>query len=160
MQIRRWTVRLSGHLERVVPLVMRHHLSRLRHRVFKLGSHVEWGNLRTAVPFSTWGEGLPVDRYYIDSFVQSHSEYVRGHVLEVGASGYAKRFGGTRVSRIDVLDIDPRNDVATITGDLSTPGVLPESTFDCFLLLQTLQYVPDITAALQQAWESLAPGGR
>jgi SAM-dependent methyltransferase len=151
----------AARLKGAVPPPVRDQLRRLRHRVRRVGEGVDWGNIRRTVPFSTWGSdgGVPVDRYYIDRFVEDHRIDVRGQVLEVGASAYVTRFGGSRVTGVDVLDVDITNTGATIVGDLSSPGVVPEAAFDTFLLLQTLQYVPDVGRALQHAWASLRPGG-
>src|SRR6187455_2132793 len=56
----------------------------------------------------SWGmsRGLPVDRYYIDAFLSRHSADIRGRVMEVGDDGYSRRFGGSRVDKIDILDIN------------------------------------------------------
>jgi hypothetical protein len=45
---------------------------------------------------------------------------------------------------------------ATIVGDLTTQGVLSQSSFDCIVLTETLQFVPRAIAALHGA---LRPGG-
>lgn len=74
-------------------------------------------------------------------------------------SRYTERFGGARVSSRDVLDIDPRNGDATIVADLAEAGSLPENSFDCFILVQTLQYVADPEAALRNAIGCLRDGG-
>jgi SAM-dependent methyltransferase len=80
-------------------------------------------------------------------------------VLEVRDSRYTDRFGGERVEAGDVLDIDPRNVEATIVGDLGEPGSLPAGAFDCFILVQTLQYVADPAVALRNALDCIRDGG-
>jgi hypothetical protein len=48
---------------------------------------VDLGDLRRLTPISDkWGgdRGLPVDRYYIEQFLDAWSEDVRGRVLEIG----------------------------------------------------------------------------
>ena len=45
-----------------------------------------WGNLRRVRPFSAsygFDRGTPVDRYYLDAFLQSHWTLITGRVLEV-----------------------------------------------------------------------------
>ncbi len=152
---------VSTRLRGAIPPPVRDQLRRLRHRVRREGESVGWGNMRRTVPFSTWGGdgGVPVDRYDIDRFVERHGIDVCGHVLEVGASADANRFGRDRVTRVDVLDVDPDNGDATIRGGLSTPGVAPEGVCDGFLLFQTLQHVPDPVRAIRRAFAALAPGG-
>jgi SAM-dependent methyltransferase len=121
-----------------------------------------WGNLRRQKPFSDyWGfdRGLPVDRFYIESFLSRHAETVRGRVLEVRDRRYTHRFGGADVTASDVVDIDPQNEDATIVTDLAVRGSLPEQRFDCIILTSTLQYVDDPAAAVGNVWSALAPGG-
>lgn len=122
---------------------------------------VRWGNLRRLEPVSPrFGSdrGTPVDRYYIDAFFAAHSSLIRGRVLEVKDRGYTERFG-RGVTSCDVVDIDPRNDEATIVADLADPGSLPEAAYDCAIVPQTLVYVADLDAAVANLWLSLAPGG-
>jgi SAM-dependent methyltransferase len=131
-------------------------------RLRRLVLRPRWGNLRRRRPFSEHfgnDRGTPVDRIYIERFLAEYAIDVRGHVLEVGDAGYTRRYGGSVVTHSDVLDIDPGNRAATIVADLARPGSLPNDRFDCFLLIQTLQYVADVQTALRNAWRSLRPGG-
>jgi SAM-dependent methyltransferase len=108
----------------------------------------------------SWGieRGTPVDRAYIESFLGQNAADIRGTVLEVGDARYARRFG-RGIEKIDVLDVMSANLNATIIGDLASSDGLPRNAFDCFLLVQTLQYVPDTIAALRNARHVLRPGG-
>jgi SAM-dependent methyltransferase len=122
---------------------------------------VRWGSLRRLEPVSPrWGSerGRAVDRHYIDAFLARHAEHSRGRVLEVRDDEYTRRFGRD-VSSVDIVDIDPRNDEATIIADLADPSSLPAGAFDCVIVPQTLVYVRDLTTALENLWQSLAPGG-
>jgi SAM-dependent methyltransferase len=65
----------------------------------------------------------------------------------------------SRIERLDILDIDPENQQATIVADLDDAESLPNNAFDCVICTQTLQYVRDIDTALANLWQSLAPGG-
>jgi SAM-dependent methyltransferase len=139
-----------------------HPVRRLARRIKHRQVPVLWGNLRRLQPFSDdWGfdRGLPVDRFYIGGFVRSFETEIRGRVLEVQESAYTKRFGGSRVTSSDVLDIDPGNPKATIVADLVVPSSLPAERFDCIIVTQTLQYVDDPAAAFANLWAALAPGG-
>jgi SAM-dependent methyltransferase len=121
-----------------------------------------WGNLRRTRPFSeTWGfeRGTPVDRMYMERFLERHAGDVRGEALEVMNADYLHRYGGSRITRAHVVDIDPDNPLATIVADLSEPGSLPADSFDVVVLTQTLQLVPDVRAALENVWTSMRPGG-
>lgn len=44
-------------------------------------------------------------------------------------------------------------------GDLTRPGTLPAAAFDCIILVQTLQYIFDIPAAVASLFRSLKAGG-
>jgi SAM-dependent methyltransferase len=119
------------------------------------------GVFRRTTPISDhWGydRGQPIDRYYIDRFLGEHRTDIRGDVLEVRENLYVDRYG-SGVNRCDVLDIDPDNAQATIRADLSERGSLPSERFDCIVLTQTLQYVGDVRAAVQNLYDALRPQG-
>jgi SAM-dependent methyltransferase len=123
---------------------------------------VRWGSLRRTSPFSRdWGydRGTPIDRVYIEKFLASHAEDVRGACLEVMNADYTDRFGGARVSRQDVLDINPANTLATIVADLGEADSLPVQRFDCVIFTQTLHLIPDMRTAMANIWRAIAPGG-
>jgi SAM-dependent methyltransferase len=122
---------------------------------------VRFGDLRpTRVRSPDFGyhRGGPVDRHYIESFLEQHEADVRGRVLEVGDDSYTRRFGGERVERADVLHVD-NVDGATYTGDIADGSFLPDDTFDCIILTQTLHLVYDFPAALRTIRRILRPGG-
>ncbi len=119
------------------------------------------GTLRRTTPLSDyWGydRGTPIDRYYIERFLDECRGDIRGRVLEVKNSDYTQRFG-TGVMHSDVLDIDPANPHATIVVDLAAADCIPADTFDSIILTQTLQYIYRPNAAIAQACRILRPGG-
>lgn len=103
--------------------------------------------------------GQPVDRFYIERFLGRHAADVRGRTLEVLDDTYTRRFGGGRVTRADVLDLDPANAKATIRADLDTGHGVPAGAFDCFILTQTISITYNFAGALDSAYRALAPGG-
>lgn len=103
--------------------------------------------------------GTPIDRYYIENFLKKNASDIGGQVLEVGDDAYSRRFGGSEISKQDILHVDPDAARATITGDLGEPGLLPPRTFDCIVLTQTLHLIFDMAAALREMRQSLRPGG-
>jgi SAM-dependent methyltransferase len=133
----------------------------VRRRLNRL-NRPRWGNLRRREPFSAYygfDRGTPVDRFYIERFLAERARDIRGTVLEVGNARYARAFRMSTPDRVEIVDNDERNSEATIYADLSEPFSLPAERFDCFLLTQTLQLVSDVEAALQNAWQGLAPAG-
>jgi SAM-dependent methyltransferase len=119
------------------------------------------GSLRRTTPISTecgYDRGRPVDRYYIERFIQSNRADLRGRVLEVKEPLYTERYGDGATA-IDVLDKDGGNPRATIVADLAgMPGVASH-TFDCCVITQTLQYLFDVGAAIRELHRTLKPGG-
>ena len=103
--------------------------------------------------------GKPVDRHYIDGFLERHAGDIRGRVLEFGDAEYTRRFGGSRVARSDVMYPGPGNPHATIVGDVQQPASLPVRTFDCIVCTQVLMYVWDLRTAIATMRNALAPGG-
>jgi SAM-dependent methyltransferase len=124
--------------------------------------HVRFGDLRRTTPIASdfgYSRGGPVDRYYIEQFLDQHRTDVRGRVLEVGDSTYTMRFGDHRVQQADVLHVDRDAPNATFVGDLADGSFLPDNTFDCIILTQTLHLVFDFGKALRELARALAPGG-
>jgi len=111
-------------------------------------------------PFSMWGleRGTPIDRWYLEGFLDRHRSDIRGRVLEVKDSSYTDRFGAGVVHR-DVIDIDGSNPHATVIAELGAADNVPSDSFDCLLLTQTLQYVSDPARAVEQAHRMLVAGG-
>ena len=123
---------------------------------------VRWGDFRRTEPIGRgWGyeRGSPVDRYYIEAFLSRNDGDISGRVLEIQNDDYSRRFGGSRVSQCDILDIDEANSRATIIADLNDARNLPAEAFNCMILTQTLQLVYDFASALRSLERSLAPGG-
>jgi SAM-dependent methyltransferase len=119
------------------------------------------GSLGSVRPVSwSWGydRGQPVDRWYIERFLEQHRSDITGRVLEVKDSAYTDRFGHD-VSERAILDVDAENERATHVADLAQADGVPSDTFDCVLLTQTLQYIFDVPAALAHARRILRPGG-
>ena len=52
---------------------------------------VDFGDLRRLVPISGeygYDRGRPVDRYYIENFLISQADLIKGRVLEIGENAY------------------------------------------------------------------------
>jgi SAM-dependent methyltransferase len=112
------------------------------------------------MPFSTWGEarGGPIDRYYVERFLEQQAADISGRVLEIAGDEYVRKFG-TRIDRADILDIKPDNPSATFVADLTDAPNVPDDTFDCVLVTQLLPFVYDFRAAIRTTHRILAPGG-
>jgi SAM-dependent methyltransferase len=102
--------------------------------------------------------GKPVDRWYIERFLNEHRADIRGAVLEVAESTYTQWYGDGQVTQSDVLHRQG-NDESTIVGDLTTGEGLPRQAYDCFICTQTLPFIYDVHAAVQGMANVLKPGG-
>ena len=125
----------------------------------RIGS-VNFGDLARTRPVSSvfgFDRGTPIDRHYIPQFLAANADSITGRVLEVGEDLYSRRFG-RGIERQDVLCLHDQPG-ATIVGDITRPGVLPEEAFDCAIVTQTLHLIYDMPAAVRQLREALRPGG-
>ena len=110
-----------------------------------------WHNLRRIHPLSKifgFDRGTPIDRYYIERFLQTNKSLIRGIVLEVSEDHYSKKLG-TDIIKQEVIDHDKNNPKATIIADLTQPSTLPQSQIDCFICTQTLNFIYDFKKAVE-----------
>src|SRR3954467_149692 len=117
--------------------------------------------LRVHEPVSTQfglDRGRPVDRFYIERFLEQNKDLIRGRVLEVQERTYTEWFG-TGVEQSDVLHAGPGNPEATIVGDLTSGEGIPQDAYDCIILTQTLPFIWDVRAAVHGTRTALKPAG-
>ena len=138
----------------------RNALTRARQRP-RVG-RIDWGDFDTTRPInSNWGyeRGTPIDRYYINKFLQKYAGDIRGRVLEVADNEYTRTFGGVRVEISDILYPTTGNPRATVIADLTNPGEVEDELFDCIICTQTLQFIFDVRVAIESLFRFLKPGG-
>lgn len=122
----------------------------------------DWSVLRRLQPYRPgfgFHYGKCIDRYYVERFLAVQAASIRGRVAEIGGDKYTRLFGGNRVSRCEVIDVDVSNKDRTLTLDLAQPAAAPESLFDCILCIQTLFEIYDHAAAVASLHKMLKPGG-
>ena len=123
---------------------------------------VQMGDFTRTTPFSKsfgYERGGPIDRYYIEKFLEKHAAVVQGRVLEIGDNDYTVQYGAGSVTKSDVLHIEEGHKDATFFGDLSNIPQIPDNCFDCIILTQTLQMIYHYREALQTCFRILKPGG-
>lgn len=126
---------------------------------------VRFGNFRRVTPIDPdfgWKRGKPIDRYYIEKFLASQADDVRGRVLEMSDRSYTLMFGGDRVTKSDVMQvIDDGNPQVNIVADLTdcSEAKIPSNTYNCIILTQTLPFIYDVRAAVKTIYRILKPGG-
>ena len=122
---------------------------------------LDFGAFRRTEPIGRafgFDRGRPIDRRYIEVFLDAHRADIRGRVLEIGDANYTRRFGGERVTQSDVYD-RPGNPHATLIGDLGGASNLPAGGFDCLIVCQTLLFIYDVHRAMRNLRDALKPGG-
>lgn len=103
--------------------------------------------------------GMPIDRYYIENFLFNNKDVIKGNCLEVLDNHYTIKFGGAQVQKSDILDINEKNENATIIGDIRNLSDMPNNQYDCIILTQVLQFIDDLPAAIKECWRILKQGG-
>lgn len=123
---------------------------------------INWGDFKSVKPFSNYfgfDRGGPIDRYYIENFLEAERGVIKGNVLEIANNAYTLKYGGDKVTKSDVLHVHEGTIGATYIADLSKADRLPSTHFDCIILTQTLQYIYDYTSALKHCYRMLKKGG-
>lgn len=142
-----------------------------KRRLFKAGllrsylppvGSVNKGDFNRLTPFSTefgYDRGGPVDRFYIERFLNQEATAICGRALEIGDNEYTLQFGKNTVVQSDILHVDGSNPKATFIGDISNAPEIPDATFDCIILTQTLHLIYNFKEALSTCFRILKPGG-
>lgn len=104
--------------------------------------------------------GTPIDRYYIEYFLESQKEWIRGTVMEIADRRYTERFGGGRVTDSIILHVDKEApEINQIKGNLATGDGLEEESLDCLICTQTLPFIYNVQAAADYIVKILKRGG-
>lgn len=122
---------------------------------------INWGSLKCLSPVSQifgLDRGQPIDRYYIERFLDQNRSDIRGNILEFGDATYAAKFCSTD-AHIDVIHPVSGNPNATIVGDIVQAKTLPQNFFDCIIATQTFQFIYEIQESIKNIYNSLAPNG-
>jgi hypothetical protein len=146
--------------QRILPVTARRKI--VRYTRWPPVGLVWFGSLRRLKPISPdWGmeRGQPIDRYYIERFLEQHSSDIRGRVLEIGDNTYTRQFGQDKVSESVVLHVAEQKEHVTLIGSLTDKTTIPAAGFDCFIVTQTLQAIFDIQSAIDTIYHGLRPGG-
>ncbi len=117
---------------------------------------------RNTQPISTmygFDRGKPVDRYYIENFMEQNKDVIKGAVLEITDPQYTQKYGSDKVTKSDVLDIDTNNKLANLYGDLKNISQIPSETYDCLIITQTYVMIDDYEAAIRESLRVLKHGG-
>jgi Methyltransferase domain len=112
-------------------------------------------------PFSNkfgWDRGTPIDRYYIEKFLEYNIYSIQGIVLEIAEDTYARKFGQD-VSSFEILFPNDSLENATIIGDLTDAESIPDQKVDCFIATQTYNFIYDFQEAIKNSYKVLKING-
>lgn len=123
-------------------------------RIIKPGK-TYWTSVKNSMePLSTkYGidRGLPIDRFWIEKFLDNNKKFIKGVCLEIGSDSYTKKYGAKNVKRVDILDIDKKNSFANIYGDLrNLKSEIKDETYDCIILTHVLGLIDDLDSAVSE----------
>ena len=106
-----------------------------------------------------WERGRPVDRYYIEKFLEDNRELIGGDVLEIAENTYTMQFGEERVRNSYILHIEGWGENA-IKGNLETGEGIETEKFDTAIITQTLMFTYGIGQVAHNIYKMLKRGGR
>jgi SAM-dependent methyltransferase len=108
-----------------------------------------------------WGldRGLPIHRYYLAQFLQESVSAIQGHCLEFQEDSYTTRFGGTAVTKLDILHLDHSRPEATIVADLTKANDIPSDHFDCIICTHVFHMVFELDKMVLELYRVLKPSG-
>lgn len=102
--------------------------------------------------------GTPIDRYYIEKFLEENKEKIHGDVMEIGDNNYSLRYG-SNINHSYIFTVGEPISKNVIVGDLTTGVGCVTNSVDCFILTQTLPFIFDINSAAKNIIMMLKPGG-
>lgn len=108
-----------------------------------------------------FSRGTPIDRYYIENFLDKYKELIRGDVLEIAENTYTKRYGNReKVRNSYILHVEAdQNDEKIIRGNFETGEGIRADSMDCIILTQTLQFVFDLKKTVSHIYKMLRENG-
>lgn len=121
-----------------------------------------WLPTRSVKPLSRkhgFDRGTPIDRYYIEKFFVENARFIKGTCLEVGDNRYTVTYGGSKVIKSEVIDVNKKNIKATIYRDLRNVSSVKDNAFDCIIITYVLGLIDDIESATSELHRMLKPGG-
>jgi len=133
----------------------------MRKLLTRLFKKPNWYNLRNLKPVSSvfaFDRGTPIDRVYIEDFLEKNRIFVKGVLCEIADNSYSKKYG-SNVEKFEILHYTQENKHATIVGDLTNISTIPQGKIDCFILTQTLNFIYDFKSAIVGLHFMLKEGG-
>ena len=103
--------------------------------------------------------GTPVDRVYIEKFLEANKDCIRGTVMEIESDDYIKKFGVEKVQEEIILHVKGWGGPSVIKGNFETGEGLKDDMVDCIICTQTLQYIYNLQEAVKNIYKIIKPEG-
>lgn len=122
---------------------------------------IDFGDLKRKLPFCPrFGHfrGTPIDRYYLDRFIDEIRSEVKGATLEIGGNRNNRdlyKFTNTT----SYLAMDLAGEGLDIAGDAHDPGVVEEASLDTVVLFNVLEHCERPWVVVDNIYNWLKPGG-
>lgn len=104
-----------------------------------------------------FSRGTPIDRYYIEKWLQGNEKLIKGDVLEIAEDTYTRKFGESDVVP-HILHVSVEDD-GVIRGNLETGEGIPENCMDCVILTQTLPFIYRCENVISNLYKILKKNG-
>lgn len=103
--------------------------------------------------------GTPIDRCYINKFIELEQEKIQGKVLEVADNRYTKMFG-RNIGESLIMHVEGwGKDVVQINLETGKGVAKQANSIDCFICTQTMQMIYNLNAVVHNIYQILKPGG-
>ncbi len=116
-------------------------------------------NIKPASNFYGIDRGKPIDRFYIEKFLEENKSFITGNCLEVLNNDYTIKYGEGKIIKSDVIDIESGNKNANIIDDLRDLKKISDNTYDCIILTQVFQFIDDVESAISECYRILKKDG-
>lgn len=107
-----------------------------------------------------FSRGMPIDRYYIEKFMDENKNLIFGDVLEIAENTYTLKYGGDKVRKSYILYVNSDDDInKDIVGNFETGEGIGEEMMDCIILTQVLPFIYNIQKAVKNIYKMLKEHG-
>ncbi|MBD2666452.1 putative methyltransferase [Richelia sinica FACHB-800] len=124
---------------------------------------INWGDLKKSVPIcQAFGitRGKPVDRYYLNQFIQEIKNQIVGNILEIGGTPKDKDFYEVNPgTSYQVMNIEPGLGI-DIVGDAHDVSIIQPASFDSIVIFNVLEHCYAPWQVVENIYTWLKPGGK
>lgn len=101
--------------------------------------------------------GKPIDRFYIDRFIEENKNAIRGTAMEIAEDRYLRKYEDNIDKKL-IMHVNGWGD-GVIRANLASGEGITSNMADCLICTQTIQFIYDITSTVKNIHKLLKPGG-